>query len=85
MQLELTEDERAFRDEMREFFTTKVSEETRETVAAGRELTKDQLVESMRTLNAAGLAVPRWPSVSAAMFLVSEFFRNFPPPGEKSR
>jgi alkylation response protein AidB-like acyl-CoA dehydrogenase len=46
---------------MREFFTTKVSEETRETVAAGRELTKDQLVESMRTLNAAGLAVPRWP------------------------
>ena len=60
-QLELTEDERAFRDEMREFFTTKVSEETRETVAAGRELTKDQLVESMRTLNAAGLAVPRWP------------------------
>ena len=26
MQLELTEDERAFRDEMREFFTTKVSE-----------------------------------------------------------
>ena len=61
MQLELTEDERAFRDEMREFFTTKVSEETRETVAAGRELTKDQLVESMRTLNAAGLAVPRWP------------------------
>ena len=31
------------------------------TVAAGRELTKDQLVESMRTLNAAGLAVPRWP------------------------
>ncbi len=61
MQLELTEEERAFRDEMREFFTTKVSEETRETVAAGRELTKDQLVESMRTLNAAGLAVPRWP------------------------
>ncbi|MDX6375189.1 MAG: hypothetical protein QOD98_4177 [Nocardioidaceae bacterium] len=61
MQLELTDEERAFRDEMREFFTTKVSEETRDTVAAGRELTKDQLVESMRTLNAAGLAVPRWP------------------------
>jgi alkylation response protein AidB-like acyl-CoA dehydrogenase len=61
MQLELTEEERAFRDEMRDFFTTKVSEETRDIVAAGRELTKDQLVESMRTLNAAGLAVPRWP------------------------
>jgi len=61
MQLDLSEEERAFRDEMREFFTTKVSEEIREAVAAGRELSKDQLVESMRTLNAAGLAVPRWP------------------------
>ena len=61
MQLELTEEERAFRDEMREFFTTKVSEEIRETVAAGRELTKDQIVEAQQTLNAAGLAVPRWP------------------------
>jgi alkylation response protein AidB-like acyl-CoA dehydrogenase len=61
MQLELSEEERAFRDEMREFFTTKVSEEIREAVAAGRELTKDQIVESQRTLNAAGLAVPRWP------------------------
>jgi alkylation response protein AidB-like acyl-CoA dehydrogenase len=61
MQLQLSEEERAFRDEMREFFTTKVSEEIREVVAAGRELTRDQYVESQRTLNAAGLAVPRWP------------------------
>ncbi len=30
-------------------------------VAEGRELTKDQFVESMRILNAAGLAVPHWP------------------------
>jgi alkylation response protein AidB-like acyl-CoA dehydrogenase len=61
MQLELSEEERAFRDEMREFFTTQVPEEIRDAVAAGRELTKDQIVESQRTLNAAGLAVPRWP------------------------
>jgi alkylation response protein AidB-like acyl-CoA dehydrogenase len=61
MQLELTGEERAFRDEMRDFFTTKVPQEIRDTVAAGRELTRDQLVESMQTLNAAGLAVPRWP------------------------
>ena len=61
MQLELTEEERAFRDELRDFFTTRVPEEIRETVAAGRELTRDQLVESMQTLNAAGFAVPRWP------------------------
>jgi hypothetical protein len=61
MQLELTDEERAFRDELRDFFTTKVSQEIRDTVAAGRELTRDQLVESMQTLNAAGFAVPRWP------------------------
>ena len=61
MQLELTEEERAFRDELRDFFTTKVPQDIRDTVAAGRELTKDQLVESMQTLNAAGYAVPRWP------------------------
>lgn len=61
MQLELSEEERAFRDEMREFFTTKVPESIREAVAAGRELTKDQMVESMQILNGAGLAVPRWP------------------------
>src|SRR3954463_10765155 len=61
MQLELTEEERAFRDELRDFFTTKVSQEIRDTVAAGRELSRDQLVESMQTLNAAGYAVPRWP------------------------
>jgi alkylation response protein AidB-like acyl-CoA dehydrogenase len=61
MQLELTDEERAFRDELRDFFTTKVPQDIRDTVAAGRELTKDQLVESMQTLNAAGFAVPRWP------------------------
>jgi alkylation response protein AidB-like acyl-CoA dehydrogenase len=61
MQLELTDEERAFRDELRDFFTTKVPQDIRDTVAAGRELTRDQLVESMQTLNAAGYAVPRWP------------------------
>jgi alkylation response protein AidB-like acyl-CoA dehydrogenase len=61
MQLELSDEERAFRDEMREFFTTKVDQAVRDKVAAGEELTKDDIVESQRTLNAAGLAVPRWP------------------------
>jgi alkylation response protein AidB-like acyl-CoA dehydrogenase len=61
MQLALSDEERAFRDEMREFFTTKVDEDIRRTVAEGRELSKDQIVEAQRTLNAAGLAVPRWP------------------------
>jgi alkylation response protein AidB-like acyl-CoA dehydrogenase len=38
-----------------------VPEEIRAAVAAGRELTKDQYVESQRVLNAHGLAVPHWP------------------------
>ncbi len=61
MQLELSDEMKAFREEMRTFFTTEVSEETRAAVAEGRELTKEQYVESMQTLNAAGLAVPHWP------------------------
>ena len=61
MQLELSDEMKAFRDEMRTFFTTEVSEEIRTAVAEGRELTKEQHVESMHTLNAAGLAVPHWP------------------------
>jgi alkylation response protein AidB-like acyl-CoA dehydrogenase len=61
MQLELSDEMKAFREEMRTFFTTEVSEETRTAVAEGRELSKEQYVESMRTLNAAGLAVPHWP------------------------
>ncbi len=61
MQLELSDEDQAFRQEMREFFTTQVSEEIRTAVTEGRDLTKEQLVESMRTLNEAGLAVPHWP------------------------
>jgi alkylation response protein AidB-like acyl-CoA dehydrogenase len=61
MQLELSPEDQAFREEMREFFTTKFPQEIREAVAAGRELSKEQIVESQRTLNAAGLAVPHWP------------------------
>jgi alkylation response protein AidB-like acyl-CoA dehydrogenase len=61
MKLRLSPEDEAFRAEMREFFTTQVPQDIRETVAARRELTKEQLVRSMRTLNAAGIAVPNWP------------------------
>ncbi|SDC05649.1 acyl-CoA dehydrogenase family protein [Nocardioides lianchengensis] len=61
MQLELSPEDQAFREEMREFFTTKFPQEIRDAVIAGRELTKDQIVESQQVLNAAGLAVPHWP------------------------
>jgi alkylation response protein AidB-like acyl-CoA dehydrogenase len=61
MQLELSAEDAAFREEMRTFFTTEVPQDIRAAVAARVELTKDQMVRSQQTLNAAGLAVPHWP------------------------
>src|SRR3954466_14251634 len=61
MRLQLSPELEAFREEMRTFFTTQVPQEIRDTVAARRHLAKEQYVEAMRTLNAAGLAVPHWP------------------------
>ena len=61
MRLELSEDDRAFREEMRTFFTTEVPEEIRRNVIEGGELSKEHIVDSMRVLNDAGLAVPHWP------------------------
>ncbi len=61
MQLALSAEDAAFREEMRSFFTTKVAQDIRDAVAERRELTKDQIVRSMQALNAAGLAVPHWP------------------------
>jgi alkylation response protein AidB-like acyl-CoA dehydrogenase len=61
MQLALTEEESAFREEMRTFFTTKIPEEIREAVRSGRHVGKQGLVESMQIMNEAGIAVPNWP------------------------
>jgi alkylation response protein AidB-like acyl-CoA dehydrogenase len=62
MQLALSAEDQKFREEMRTFFTTEVSEDIRRTVIEGRELSKEQIVESQQTLNKAGLAVPHWPT-----------------------
>jgi alkylation response protein AidB-like acyl-CoA dehydrogenase len=61
MQLELSAEDAAFREEMRIFFTAQVPQDIRDAVAERRELSKDQIVLSQRVLNAAGLAVPHWP------------------------
>lgn len=61
MQLELSAEDAAFRDEMRAFFTTQVPADIRDTVAQRGELSKDQIVRSQQVLNAAGFAVPHWP------------------------
>jgi alkylation response protein AidB-like acyl-CoA dehydrogenase len=61
MRLHLSPEDQAFRDEMRTFFTTAVPQSVRDAVAAHRELTKEQYVQTQQALNAAGLAVPHWP------------------------
>jgi len=61
MRLRLTEEEAAFREEMRTFFTTEIPEDIRDKVRTGRHLEKDDFVRSMRAMNAAGIAVPNWP------------------------
>ncbi|WP_068277314.1 acyl-CoA dehydrogenase family protein [Aldersonia kunmingensis] len=61
MQLALTDEEIAFRDELRTFFTTEIPVEVRERVHHGFELGRDDFVNTQRILNANGLAVPNWP------------------------
>ncbi|MCW2833382.1 MAG: acyl-CoA dehydrogenase [Nocardioides sp.] len=61
MQLELSAEDAAFREEMRTYFTTEFPQDIRDTVLEGRELSQEQIVRSQQALNAAGLAVPHWP------------------------
>ncbi|KAJ1684430.1 hypothetical protein LUZ63_020185 [Rhynchospora breviuscula] len=61
MQLQLTEEERAFREEMRTFFTTEVPQELRESVHREDDDFKEAVVKTQQLLNAKGLAVPSWP------------------------
>ena len=61
MQLALTQEEAAFRDELRDFYRTKIPAEIRERTRAGGEANRDDIVTSMKILNEHGLAVPNWP------------------------
>ncbi len=62
MQLALTPEEAAFRDELRTIYTTKIPEELRERVRRGSaEVNRDDIVTSHKILHEHGLAVPNWP------------------------
>ncbi|MCA2208664.1 acyl-CoA dehydrogenase family protein [Nocardia rosealba] len=61
MQLALTEDELAFRDELRAFFRHEIPEDIRNRTRHMAEISKDDIVTTQRILNAHGLAVPHWP------------------------
>ena len=62
MDLSFTPEETAFRERMREFFTTEIPAHIREQVKRGEHVSKASQIESQRIMNAHGLAVPHWPA-----------------------
>ena len=61
MDLTFTDEELAFREEVRTFFRTAVPDSIRAKVAEGEGLTRDDMIQSQRTLNKHGYATPNWP------------------------
>mgnify|MGYP006265695371 CR=1 FL=1 len=61
MQLALSDADAAFRDELREFFTTKIPAEIRERARNDELRFPEDMITTQRILNSAGLAVPNWP------------------------
>jgi pimeloyl-CoA dehydrogenase large subunit len=61
MDLNFTDEERAFRAEAHRFFRTEIPQSIRDKVAEGEGLTKADMVTSQRILNARGWATPNWP------------------------
>ena len=61
MDLRFTDEELAFRDEVRNFMRTKLPDKTRQKIIDGRHLDKDDIVTWQRILNAKGWAVANWP------------------------
>lgn len=61
MQLALTDEEAAFRDELRTFYRTQIPAEIRERSRRGGEVAKDDIVTAHKILHEHGLAVPNWP------------------------
>jgi pimeloyl-CoA dehydrogenase large subunit len=62
MNLSFTPEETAFRERMREFFTTQIPQRIRDEVQRGEHVSRDDQVAAQRILNANGLAVPHWPA-----------------------
>jgi pimeloyl-CoA dehydrogenase large subunit len=61
MDLRFTQDEIAFRDDVRAFMKQKLPAAIRAKMIEGRRLSRDDLVEWQRVLNAKGWGVPHWP------------------------
>ncbi len=61
MDLRFTDEEKAFRQEVRSFMRSEIPAEIRRKLAEGQEIEREELVRCQRILNAKGWAVPRWP------------------------
>ncbi|BBZ27625.1 acyl-CoA dehydrogenase [Mycolicibacterium madagascariense] len=61
MKLALSDAEAAFRDDLREFFTTKIPQDIRDRVRDGEIRFPDDVVTAQRLMNERGVAVPNWP------------------------
>ena len=61
MDLRFTEEEIAFRDEVRTFFRENLPDSIRTKLNDGKRLEKDDIVTWQRILNARGWATPHWP------------------------
>ncbi|CAN5337649.1 acyl-CoA dehydrogenase family protein [soil metagenome] len=61
MQLALTPEEAAFRDELRTIYTTKFPQDLRDRARLGSHLSREDIVASHKILHEHGLAVPNWP------------------------
>jgi pimeloyl-CoA dehydrogenase large subunit len=61
MDLRFTDEENAFRAEVRSFMLREIPESIRTKLGEGHELERAEVVQSQRILNAKGWAVPRWP------------------------
>jgi pimeloyl-CoA dehydrogenase large subunit len=61
MDLNLSPEEAAFRDEVRAFIKAELSPETQQKMILGREIGKRDFVEWQRKLDEKGWAVPHWP------------------------
>jgi alkylation response protein AidB-like acyl-CoA dehydrogenase len=61
VKLTLSDEDAAFRDELRRFYTEEIPADLRERVASGHPNWPDDMVTTQRLLNAKGLAVPNWP------------------------
>lgn len=62
MKLALSEEDAAFREDLRRFYTTEIPADIRERGRAGHYDFPGDMVTSQRILNANGLAVPNWPT-----------------------